>query len=106
LLTQHAISRRLAQPTRERTFRVAWQNSSRHDERVERPSGERQRRLLLLIVICVLVVVGDIVVLNLVGEVSSGWWLLAVPVGLLLVPILGIVALVLLVLDRRRAELR
>ncbi len=67
---------------------------------------ERQRRLLLLIVICALIFVADIVVLNLVGEVSSGWWLLAVPVGLLLVPIVGIVAFVLLLQDRRGARLR
>ncbi len=81
-------------------------NITRHDDRVESQFTERQRRLLLLIVICALILVADIVVLNLVGEVSSGWWLLAVPVGLLLVPIVGIVAFVLLLQDRRSARLR
>jgi hypothetical protein len=55
--------------------------------------------------ICALIFVSDVAVLNLVGEVSSGWWLLAVPLGLLLVPLVGIVALVLLLQDRRRAKL-
>ena len=71
---------------------------------MESRSIERQRRLLLLIMICALILVADIVVLNLVGEVSSGWWLLAVPVGLLLVPIVGIIAFVLLLEDRRGAR--
>ena len=76
------------------------------DERVESQSTERRRRLLLLIVICALVFVADIVVLNVVGEVTSGWWPLAVPVGLLLVPIVGIVCFVLLLQDRRGAKSR
>ncbi len=72
---------------------------------MEPRSAERQRRLLLLTAISALMCLSDSV-LNLVGEVSSGWWLLAVPVGLLLVPIVGIVAFVLLLQDRRGARLR
>jgi hypothetical protein len=56
-----------------------------------------------VVVLCALIFVADIVILNVVGEVSSAWWTLAVPVGLLLVPIIGLVSLVLLVMDRRRA---
>jgi hypothetical protein len=38
------------------------------------------------VVACAFVFVGDIVVLNIVGEISDELWLLVVPVALLLVP--------------------
>jgi len=41
--------------------------------------------------------------LSIVGEVSSGWWLLAVPVGLFLVGAIGIVSLLWLLKERRAA---
>lgn len=67
------------------------------------PSPERKRLLSTVAVVCTVIFVADIVILNVVGEVSSAWWMLAVPVGLVLVPIIGLVSLVLLVLDSRRA---
>ena len=66
-------------------------------------SPERRRRLFTVVVVCALIFVADIVILNVVGEVSSAWWALAVPIGLVLVPIIGLVSLVLLVVDSRRA---
>jgi len=64
-------------------------------------SPERQRRLLAVAIACAFVFVADIVMLNIVGEVSSGLWLFAVPVALLLVPLIGLVALFMLLADRR-----
>ena len=57
---------------------------------------------MAVVLLSVVIVVADIIALNVAGEVSSGWWLLAVPVGLLLVPAVGIVCLVLLIGQRRR----
>ena len=62
-----------------------------------------QRRLLAAIVLTVAIVLGDIIALNVVGEVPSALWILAVPVGLLIVPVIGVVCTVLLVGERRRA---
>lgn len=63
----------------------------------------RQRRLLMVVVLSAIVVVGDIIALNVSGEVSSDWWIVAVPLGLLLVPVIGIVSLAVLVRERRRS---
>ena len=65
--------------------------------------SKSQRRLLTVVVLSALVFLGDIIALNVVGEVSSDWWELAVPVGLFLVPLTGIVCLVRLLGERRRA---
>jgi hypothetical protein len=65
--------------------------------------SKRERGLFVVVVLCAVAVVGDIIALNVGGEVSSGWWIPAVPVGLLLVPIVGIVALVRLIGERKRA---
>ena len=53
-----------------------------------------QRILLAIVVACVVIVVGDIIAINLSGDDLFVAWTLAVPVGLLLVPIVGIVAFV------------
>lgn len=63
---------------------------------------QRERRLLAVVVVSAIVFVGDVVTLNVVGEVSAGWWVLAVPVGLLVVPLVGIVGLASLLMARRR----
>ena len=63
----------------------------------------RQRTLLIVTAVCALVFVTDLVIINVWGELPSGWWVLAVPVGLVLVPVIGVGALALLLLDRRRA---
>jgi hypothetical protein len=60
-----------------------------------------QRRLLTIAVLSAVIVIGDIIALNVAGEVSSAWWVPAVPIGLLLVPVIGIVCLVKLVGQRR-----
>lgn len=65
--------------------------------------SRRQRRLLAAIVLTVVIVLGDIIVLNVMGEVPSAFWILAVPVGLLIVPVIGVVCSVLLVAERRQA---
>jgi cytochrome bd-type quinol oxidase subunit 2 len=57
---------------------------------------------LAVVVLSAVIVVADIIALNVAGEVSSEWWPLAVPVGLLLVPALGVVCLILLIRQRRR----
>jgi hypothetical protein len=60
-----------------------------------------QRRLLTIVVLSVAVVVADIVAVNIAGEVPEAWWVLAVPVGFLVVPTIGIVCLVRLLGERR-----
>lgn len=65
--------------------------------------SKRQRRLLMVVVLSAVVVLGDIIALNVSGEVSSDWWIVAVPLGLLLVPVIGIVSLVGLIRERRRS---
>lgn len=41
------------------------------------------------------IVVLDVIALNVVGDLpNEGWWFLAVPIGLVVVPIVGVVALV------------
>lgn len=64
----------------------------------------RQRRLLAMIGLAVALVVGDIITLNVVGEVPSEWWLLAVPIGLLIVPVIGVVCAGLLIAERRHSH--
>ena len=66
------------------------------------PWSKRERRLLAVVVLSAVIVVADIIALNVGGEVSSGWWPLAVPVGLFLVPAVGLVCLILLIGQRRR----
>jgi hypothetical protein len=56
-------------------------------------ASPRQRRLLAVVIACAVVFVGDIVMLNIVGEVSDDLWLLVVPVALLIVPVIGVIAL-------------
>ena len=51
----------------------------------------------------VVIFLGDIIALNVMGEVPSALWILAVPVGLLIVPVVGVVCIVLLVAERRQA---
>lgn len=53
--------------------------------------------------LAVVIVLGDIIALNVVGAVPSALWILAVPVGLLIVPVIGVVCIVLLVAERRQA---
>jgi hypothetical protein len=65
------------------------------------PWSQRERRLLAVILLSAVIVLADIIALNIAGEVSSGWWPLAVPVGLLLVPAVGVVCLILLIGQRR-----
>jgi len=60
-----------------------------------------QRRLLAVIALAIIIVLGDIIVLNVFGEVPSALWILAVPVGLLVVPIIGVACVILLLADRR-----
>jgi len=55
---------------------------------------ERQRILLTIVVACVVIVVADIIAINISGDDLFVAWTLAVPVGLLLVPLVGIVAFV------------
>lgn len=64
-------------------------------------SPQRQQRLLAVVIACAVIFVGDIVMLNVVGEMSDSLWLFVVPIALLLVPIIGIVAFLRL-LDSRR----
>jgi hypothetical protein len=60
-----------------------------------------QRQLLTIAVLCAVILLGDIIALNVAGEVSSGWWVPAVPIGLLLVPLVGLACLAALVAQRR-----
>ena len=55
------------------------------------------------IMLTVVIFLGDIIALNVMGEVPSALWILAVPVGLLIVPVIGVVCIVLLVAERRQA---
>lgn len=65
----------------------------------EAGSPARQRRLLMVTAVCALIFVADIIILNVVGDFGS-WWILAVPVGLLLLPSVGLVALALVLYGR------
>ncbi len=64
--------------------------------------SERERLLLGIGLPCALVVVVDVIILKIVGEVSSGWWWLAVPIGLFFVGGVAIGCLLLFLLERRR----
>ena len=69
--------------------------------------NKRQRRLRVIAFVCVAVVLADVIAANLVddfSELAEIWWVLAVPIGLLLVGTIGIVAAALLTLDRRNAR--
>ncbi len=64
----------------------------------------RRRLLLTVTVTCAVIFVADVIALSVIGELpSEWWWVLAVLVGLLVVPILGFIALAWLLLDRRDA---
>lgn len=67
--------------------------------------GQSERRLLVFVLVCAAVFVGDIIVLNVAGELPSSLWIFAVPVGLLLVPVAGVLSLIALVTQRRRQPL-
>ena len=67
----------------------------------QQPS-RRERLLLAVVVLSAVIVLADIIVLNVVGELPSGWWPVAVPVGLFLVPVVGAVCLIALLAERRR----
>lgn len=66
--------------------------------------SERERFLFAVVLLTAVIVVADIIALNVAGEVSSGWWFLVVPVGLVLVPAIGIACLIVLIGHRRRAN--
>jgi hypothetical protein len=74
-----------------------------HDSHMPVASSQRERRLLAVVIACAVVFVGDIVMLNIVGEISDEWWLLVVPVALLIVPVIGVIALFKLVTGRLSA---
>lgn len=63
-----------------------------------------QRRLLAVIALAIIIVLGDIIALNVFGEVPSALWVLAVPVGLLVVPIVGVACAIALVADLRHGS--
>ena len=66
------------------------------------PQSRRERLLLAVVVLSAVIVVADIIMLNVVGDdLPSGWWPVAVPVGLFLVPVVGAVCLVALLAERR-----
>ncbi len=68
--------------------------------------NQPQLRLLTLVVLSAVIAIGDIIALNLIGEVSEFWWFVAVPIGLLLVGAMGIVALVALLINRGAPRFR
>ena len=63
--------------------------------------SRHQRRLLAVIALAISIVVGDIIALNVFGEVPSALWILAVPVALLIVPVIGVACAIRLLADRR-----
>lgn len=62
----------------------------------------RERLLLAVVASSAVIVVADIIILNVVGDLPSGWWPVAVPVGLFLVPVIGAICLIALLAERRR----
>ncbi len=64
--------------------------------------SRRERLLLAVVVLTAVIVLADIIVLTVVGDLPSGWWPIAVPVGLLLVPVIGALCLIALIAQRRR----
>lgn len=84
--TARAVRARRPSPPKEATTAVLRDRS-------------RQHRLLATAIVSLVVIVGDIVAMNVVGEVSQEWWawLLLVPTGLFLPVIIGATAVVLLV---------
>ena len=52
-------------------------------------------RLRTIAAVAAVVLVADLVWLNVDGEVPDGWWIVAVPVGLFVVPVVGLAALLL-----------
>jgi uncharacterized membrane protein YbhN (UPF0104 family) len=71
------------------------------------PWNKRQRRLRAIVLLCAAVVVVDIIVASLVhdfSDLADVWWVLAVPIGLLLVGAIGVVAAALLIWDRRKSR--
>ena len=66
--------------------------------------SRRERLLLAIVVLTAVIVLADIIVLNVVGDLPSGWWPVAVPVGLFLVPVIGVVCMIALIDQRRRTN--
>jgi len=68
-----------------------------------RVPSRRQRILLTIVIASIVIVVADVIAANIAEDdlfdVVS--WILAVPVGLLLVPIVGIVSFVMWMSERR-----
>ena len=63
----------------------------------------RRTLLLVTVVLSLVIVLADLLVLTIGGELpSEGWWWVAVPVGLFLVPVVGAVCLVALIGEGRR----
>lgn len=73
----------------------------RHHRLMRSEWSGHQRRLLAVVALAIIIVLGDIIALNVFGEVSSALWILAVPVGFLVVPIIGVACAILLLADRR-----
>jgi hypothetical protein len=67
-----------------------------------------ERRLQTIVIACALVIVTNFIVSNVIiddfSKLSSVWWVLAVPIGLLLVGAVGIIAAVLLIKERRASR--
>ena len=65
-------------------------------------ASRRQRILLAIVIASIVIVVSDVIAVNIAGgDLSDVAWTLAVPVGLLLVPIVGIVSFVMWFSERR-----
>ena len=57
--------------------------------------NRRQRILLAIVIASIVIVAADVIALNIGDDLMEVSWTLAVPVGLLLVPIVGLVSFVL-----------
>lgn len=66
--------------------------------------SRRERFLLAVVGLSAFVLLTDIIVSNVVGDLPSGWWPVPVPVGLFLIPVIGAVALILLITERQRDD--
>jgi len=63
---------------------------------------QRQRRLRTVGIVSLVILVLDIILVNLLGDVSDDWWLLLVGFGFFVVGAIAIVSLVWLLVDRNR----
>lgn len=82
---------------------VAWVADMRVTHKESK--SMKQRRLQVIVIACASVIIANFIVSNLIVDdfstLPSFWWVLAVPIGLFLVGIVGIAAGVLLVKERR-----